>query len=37
MYSQPWHVKFKTKPKTAKIRELLIKKYFEQEDRGICK
>ena len=35
--TQPWHVKFKDKPRTAKIRELLLRKYFKGVEGGIYK
>ena len=32
--AQPWRAKFKDKPRTAKIREVLLQKYFKGEEVG---
>ena len=34
--AQPWHAKFKDKPRTAKIREVLLQKYFKGGEGGEC-
>ena len=34
--AQPWHAKFKDKPKTAQVREVLLQKYFKGGEGGEC-
>ena len=34
--TQPWHAKFKDKPRTAEIRDVLLQKYFKGGEGGEC-